>query len=144
MACPLPIKSGSGHATCSIEALNNGAVDGEARAPEFPAVRAGDEAVLDEGEDLELLAHLASVAFADCVCRPFEQLGIPRRAVVQSIRWNASDDIIRPEAIGQIRRETLPLRIGAILRSVGRDKDTLDGAAEGVVTAQVDRRHQRS
>ena len=71
-----------------MEALDDGAVDGEAGTPEFPAVRAGDQAVLDKREDLELLAHLASVTFADRFCRPFEQLGIPSWAVVQRICRN--------------------------------------------------------
>jgi hypothetical protein len=72
-----------------------------------------------------------------------EQLRIPGGAVVQRIRWYSADYIIGPEAIRQVRRQALPLRVCAVVGSVGGYKDALDRAGKSVVATQVQLRHQR-
>jgi len=63
-------------------------------ATEPAATRAGNQAILGKGQDLELLAHLASIALIDRVCSPFEQLRIPCRTVIQRIRRYSAHDVV--------------------------------------------------
>ena len=79
----------------SVETLSNWAVDGEARTPKWRSTRAGNQAVLNEGENLELFAHLTTEAIIDCVFCPLKELGVPSRAVIQRDRWNSPEDIVR-------------------------------------------------
>jgi len=97
----------------SVQALSDRAVDGETGAPKWYSARAGDQAVLHEGKNLELFAHLAAEAVVDCVLCPFEELGVPSRAVIKSDRWNSTEDVVGAMAICKIRRQTLPQRIVA-------------------------------
>ena len=120
-----------------IESLNNRTVDREARASELSPVWTGYQAILNECQDLKFLPHLASKALVDCVLRPLEQLRVPRGAVVQRIGRYSADHIIGPETVGQVRRQTLPLRVCTVVGSVGRNKDALYRAGESVVAAQM-------
>src|SRR6266436_2283182 len=92
----------------SVEALSNWAVDGEPGAPKWCPTRAGDQAVLHEGENLELLARLAAKAVVDCVLCPLKQLGVPSWAVIQRDRRDSTEDVVGSVTICQIRRQTLP------------------------------------
>jgi hypothetical protein len=92
----------------SVETLSNWAVDGEPGAPKWSPTRAGDQAVLHEGENLELLAHLAAKAVVDCVFCPLKQLRVPSWAVIQRDRRDSTEDVVGSGAISQIRRQALP------------------------------------
>src|SRR5690349_2655236 len=85
----------------SIEPLNDGTVDGKTRTAECFTTRARDEFVLHESENLELLAHLTPEPLVDGIGGPFEQLGIPVRAVIERDGWNPTQDVVRPEAVRQ-------------------------------------------
>src|SRR5580700_8392589 len=130
----------------SIETLNNRTIDGEPRATERRSARTGDQTVLHEREDLEFLAQLPTIALLDRLSRPCVQLSVPCRAVIESDRRDAAENIVWPMPIGQIRRQTLPQRVvaGSGFRSVGRDKDAFDRTCEGIVVAQQQLSHQRS
>ena len=64
-----------------IEPLNNRTIDGETGASELAAGWARNQAILGKCQDLEFLTHLTSETLVDRVLCPFEQLGVPRRAV---------------------------------------------------------------
>src|SRR5580704_9800811 len=130
----------------SVQPLSDRAVDGEAGAPKWYSARAGDQAVLHEGKNLELFAYLATEAVVDCVLCPFEELGVPSRAVIQRDRWNSTEDVVGAVTIRQIRRQALPLRIVAPSRlgAVRANENSLDRAGEAVIAAQMELRHQRS
>ena len=128
----------------SIESKNDRAIDREAGASERAPVRTGNQAILNECQDLKFLPHLAPIAFVDCVLGPLEQLRIPSRAVVQSNCRYSADYVVGPEAVGQVRRQTLPLRVCAVVCAIGGNEDALNRAGEGVVAAQVKLCHQRS
>jgi hypothetical protein len=87
----------------SVQPLSDRAVDGEAGAPKWYSARAGDQAVLHEGKNLELFAHLTAEAIVDCVFCPFIELGVPSWAVIQCDRWDSPEDIVRAVTISQIR-----------------------------------------
>ena len=55
-----------------IEPLNNRTINRETGASELTAAWAGNQAILDERQDLEFFSHLASKALADGVWCPFE------------------------------------------------------------------------
>src|SRR5260370_35680261 len=97
----------------SVESLNDRTIDREPGAPEWFASWAGDQAVLHEGKDLKLFAHLTAEAILDCVFGPFKQLSVPGWAVIQRDGRDSSKDIVRTMTIRQIRRQTLSLRIVA-------------------------------
>src|SRR5882724_1677434 len=86
----------------SVEALNDRTIDGEARAPEGFTTWTGDQAILHEGENLELFTYLTPEALVDGVLGPFEQLGVPVRAVIERDGWDPTQDIVRPKAVSQI------------------------------------------
>lgn len=96
--------------SASVEPLSNWAVDGESGTPEWLPDRAGNQAVLHEGKDLEFLAHLAAEAILDGIFGPSKQLRIPSRAVIQRDRRDSPNDVVRAVAISQIRGQTLPLK----------------------------------
>jgi hypothetical protein len=79
-------------------------IDRETGTSEFAAARSGNEAILYESQDLELFADLPSITFGNGVLSPFEQLGIPRWAVIESKCRDSSYNIVWPESIGQISR----------------------------------------
>jgi len=130
----------------SVEALDNWAVDRESRTPKWYSTGAGDQAVLHEGENLELFAHLTAEAVVDCIFGPFKQLSVPSRAVIQRDRRDSTQDVVGAVAISQIRRQALPLRIVAPSRlgAVRGNENSFDGAGEAVIAAQMKLRHQRS
>src|ERR1700719_3697187 len=97
----------------SVQALSNRAVDGEAGTPKWCSTRPGDQAVLHEGKNLELFAHLTAETVLDCVFCPLKQLGVPSWAVIQRDRRDSTQDIVGAVTICQIRRQALPLRIVA-------------------------------
>ena len=129
----------------SVEALDNWAVDGETGTPKGYSTRPGDQAVLHKGKDLELFAHLAAEAVVDCVLCPFEELGVPSRAVIQRDRRDSTEDIVGAVTVSQIGRQALPLRIVAPARlgAVRGDENSLDRTGEAVVAAQMKLLHQR-
>src|SRR5260370_41447140 len=95
----------------SVEALDNWAVDGETGTPKGYSTRPGDQAVLHKGKDLELFAHLAAEAGVDCVLCPFEELGVPSRAVIQRDRPVSTQDIGGAMAVSRIPRPRLSVVI---------------------------------
>src|SRR5580704_7781874 len=128
----------------SVEALSNRAVDGEAGTPKWFSTRSSDQAILHEGKNLKLFAHLTTETVLDCIFGPFKQLGIPSGAVIQRDGRDSTKDIIRAVTISQIRRQTLPLRIVAPSRlgAVRADENPLDRAGEAVIPTQMKLLHQ--
>ena len=94
--------AGSGREEGLIKPLHDRAINGEAGASEFAAARTGNQAILDEGQDLEFFTHLTSIALTDRVLCPFEQLRVPCRTVIQCIRRDSAHDVIRSKTIRQI------------------------------------------
>src|SRR5260370_10933659 len=88
----------------SVQALNDRAVDGEAGTPKCFSARPSDQTVLHEGEDLKLFTYLSPEPLVDGILGPFEQLGIPVRAVIESDGWDSTQDVVRPKAVSQICR----------------------------------------
>src|ERR1700747_2557506 len=130
----------------SVKTLSDWAVDGEPGAPKGFSTRAGDQAVLHEGKNLKLFAHLTAEAIFDCILGPFKQLGIPSGAVIQGNRWVSSKDVVWAVTIGEIRRQALPLRIVAPSRlgAVRGNENSLDRTGEAVIRAKMKLLHQRS
>jgi hypothetical protein len=83
----------------SVKTLSDWAVDGEPGTPKGFSTRAGDQAVLHEGKNLKLFAHLTTEAILDGILGPFKQLGIPGRTVIQGDRWDSAKDIVRTMTI---------------------------------------------
>ncbi len=54
---------------------------------------------MHEGEDLKLFAYLTPEPLVDGILGPFEQLGVPVRAVIESDGWDSTYDVVRPMAI---------------------------------------------
>src|SRR5258707_6663350 len=92
----------------SVEALNDRAVDSEAGTLKCCAIWPSDQTVLHESENLELFTHLSAEPLVDSILGPFEQLCIPVRAVIKRDGWDSTQDVVRPEAVSQIRRQPLP------------------------------------
>src|ERR1700740_2959143 len=109
----------------SVQALSDRAVDGEAGTLKCFTIWPSDQTVLHEGENLELFTYLTPEPLVDGILGPFEQLGIPVRAVIERDGWDSTQDVVRPKAVGQICRQTLPQWIvaRACLGSIGADKD---------------------
>ena len=74
----------------SIEALDDRAVDGEASTLKFSPIWPSDQAVLHEGENLELFTYLSPEPLVDCILSPFEQLCIPIGAVIERDGWDSA------------------------------------------------------
>src|SRR5258708_22602408 len=72
----------SGRTGRSVEPLHDWTIDREVGGSKFRAPRACQQAILYESKDLEFFSNLAALALVDCVRRPFEQLGVPGRAVI--------------------------------------------------------------
>src|SRR5258708_1404135 len=130
----------------SVQAPNHRTVDGEAGTLKCFTTWPSDQTVLNEGENLELFTHLTPEPLVDGMLGPFEQLGIPVGAVIERDGWDSTQDVVRPKAVSQICRQTLPEWIvaRAWLGSVGADEDTLDRTGEAVVVTQYKLLHQRS
>ena len=130
----------------SVEPLGNRTVDREARAPKRCPTWPSEQPVANKVENLELFTHLAPESLIDCTLGLFEQLGVPVRTIVESDGWNPAEDVVRPESISEIWRQTLPLWVVAatLLGSIGADEDALDRAGEAVVVTQYEILHQRS
>src|SRR3954466_14532020 len=118
-----------------IETLNDRAIDGKSRATEGRAAWPGNQTVLHKGEDLELFPELSAETAVNRILRPCIQLGIPCRAIIESDRRDTTKNIVGPEAIRQVRGQSLAkwVAAGAGFRSVGRNKDALDGTREAIV-----------
>src|ERR1700686_459519 len=132
--------------TRSVQALNDWAIDGEASTLKCSTIGPSDQAVLHEGENLELFTYLSPEPLVDRILGPFEQLCIPVRAVIERDGWDSAQDVVRSEAVSQIGRKPLPQWIVARARlgSVGADENTLDRTSEPVTVAKQQFFHQRS
>ena len=91
----------------SIQALNDRAIDGEASTLKFSTIWPSYQAVLHEGENLELFTYLSPEPLVDRILGPFEQLCIPVRAVIERDGWDSAQDVVRSEAVSQIGRQAL-------------------------------------
>src|SRR6266851_1518632 len=78
----------SGREGRSVEPLDDRAIDREVGGSKLCAAGTCQQAILYECEDLEFFTNLAAIALADGVLRPFEQLGIPGRAIIGRVRRN--------------------------------------------------------
>ena len=85
---------------------------------ESRAVRPGQQAILHVSQDLELLAQLLAEALLDRGRRPFEQVDVPSRAIVESKRRDPANDVVRPEPIGDGGVETLALWVRSVQGAV--------------------------
>src|ERR1700739_4690805 len=67
----------------SVKADNDRAGYRKTKTPKRFTTRTGKQTILHERQDIEFLAQLPSKSFIDRLLRPFEQIGIPDRAVIQ-------------------------------------------------------------
>src|SRR5687767_5099848 len=99
----------------SQQAKHHRTVDDEARRAEFDALQPLGEAALDNAEDLELFSELRAIAGVDGLLRPLVEIGVPHRAVVERDRRNATEYVVRTEAVGQRSEQALALRVIAAI-----------------------------
>ena len=129
---------------CLVKAFDDRAVIDHPDTTESRALRPGQQAILHVSQNLELLAQLLAEALLDRGRRPFEDIDVPSRAVVESKRRDPAKDVVRPEPIGDGGVETLALWVRAVQSAVFRNEDALDRAGEAVVAAGREVTEERS
>src|SRR5882724_2287922 len=127
----------------SVESLGNRAIDGEAGASKCLSTGAGDQAVLHEGKNLKLFAHLTAETVINGVLGPFKQLRVPSRTVIERDCRDSPKHIVRSGTVVQIRRQSLPLWIVAAFGPVCPNENPLDRTGEAVIASELKLLHQR-
>ena len=113
-----------------FESLNGRTANYEVTVTEVLSIWTGEDTVLNVSQNLEFLPQLLAISVGNSIRRPFVQLTVPHRAVVICNRGDTAECVVGTKAVCNRRVETLSLWVGAVHRTVNRDENAFNRAAE--------------